>query len=209
MEDDPLSLGTGNALKKFEEFAQRQEKIKSLQLDLWKSIITVHAAILGISIPLMGFTEKSIHPILAATWVLQIVSIGCGLLLSKIHIDLESRISLQSLKSGLDFNKINRIDAEMPEKGPTDKKKLAGMLIAAMMEITPRKEGDIFAKYGKDLAAKYENELPSRKLFKEKKPSLVKALTDFLVEKRTVLTSLFYCSSAVSFITLLWAVLAR
>lgn len=209
MDDDPLSLGTGDASKKFEEFVQRLEKIKNLQLDLWKSIITVHAAVLGISIPLMGFTQKSIHPILAATWVLQIVSIGCGLLLSKIHIDLESRISLQSLKFGLDTNRINRMDATMQEKSPTDKKKLSGMLIAAMMDITPRKERDFFTKYGKDLAARYEKELPSRKLFKEEKSSVGKAVTDFLVEKRTVLTSLFYCLSAVSFITLLWAVLAR
>ncbi len=40
-------------------FAKEQESIKNPKLDLWKSIITVQAAILAISIPLLGYVEAN------------------------------------------------------------------------------------------------------------------------------------------------------
>ena len=189
------------------EFAKEQEHIKNLKLDLWKSIITIQAAILGISIPLLGYVGANPNLFLISTWTLEIASIALGFLLFKIHIDKEFTSSLENFKFSMDMNEISAADARSEFIGKEEKKQ--GLIITALMNMTPKKEQSMFSDYAKDLAKKYKSELRSAKLFKEVKKTKVYKLTEFLLKNQTRIVNAFYCLSAVSFLTLLLGILTK
>jgi len=189
------------------KFAREQENIRNLKVDLWKSIITIQAAILAISIPLIGYLETNPNPFLILTWVIEIASIALGFLLFKIHIDREFKSSFESFKFSMDMNEISAQDARTGFIGKEEKGQ--GLLIAALMNITPKKDQSTFSNYAKDLATKYKSELPSAKFFKEVKKTTIHKLTEFLLRNQTKFITIFYCLVAISFLTLLLGVLTK
>ena len=190
------------------KFGQEQEKIKDLNLDLWKTIITIQATILGISIPLMGYLKAKPNCFLVLTWIIEIISIAFGFLLFKIHIDQEFEVSFTNHKFSMDINEIGLMDAQGKFNENQDKR--AGMGVAALMDIIPKKKQiNMWSDYAKNLADKYRNELPSKRLYKEVRKPRIYQLKEALFEYKLRLVNIFYLFSVVSFATLILSILLK
>jgi len=189
------------------KFGQELEKFKDLNLDLWKSIITIQAAILGISIALLGYLKTNPNPFLISTWIIEIISIALGFLLFRVHIDQHFKSSFGSFKYSMDINEINLLDSQGKFIGNEEEKK--GMAIASLMDIIPEKEHKMFSDSAKNLAEKYRGELPSRQLFKEVKETTVDRLIGLVLKHQVKVINVFYFLTAISFLTLLLSILVK
>ncbi len=196
--------GIYSAQETKEQFVRQQESVKNLSLDFWKSIITVQATILGISIALWGHTEITPSIILKITWLLEILSIIQGFLLFNNHLEIENRNNYETLKYSLNMQEIQNLENKGEFKSRNDMK--AGMLIATIMSIIPKKEQSFWKPYAYELAEKYKAQLPSKQLFKEYKISKFRNL---LIEHNQKLITSFYMVSACSFLTLMISILLR
>ncbi len=186
------------------KFGVEQEKAKDLSLDLLKTIITVHATILGISIALMGYLQKNPNLFLLFTWIAEVACIALGLLCFKLHIDEEIKNSLENFMFSYDTNEINMREARSEFVGK--EKEREGLIVAAMMRRWSPDE-KLWTPYAQELAEKYKAMLPCSKIFKEtKEPSMFKK---FLNDKRLIIVNVFYLLTSLSFLFLLISILVK
>lgn len=192
------------------KFAQEIENVGNLSLDLWKSLITIHALILGISGALMGYLKATPDWLLILTWLLQIISIGLGLLIFKLYIDWKAISNLASFKCSMDMNEYLLSDTKDEFIG--NKEKRFGMLIAILMNRISdsrfsEEDKPKWTEYAEKLAEKYKGELKSSKLFLEVKKTKIRNIWEFFVKNTPTLISLFYVLSVLAFVTLLLSIL--
>jgi hypothetical protein len=192
------------------KYAQEIENVGNLSLDLWKSLITIHALILGISGALMGYLKATPDRLLILTWVLQIVSIGIGFLIFKLYIDWKAISNLASFKFSIDINEYLLWDTKGEFIGNEEKK--SGMLIAILMNriSDPRfseEDKPKWTEYAKKLADKYKGELKSSKLFLEVKKTKLRNIWEFFVKNMPKLIGFFYVLSILAFVALLLSIL--
>jgi hypothetical protein len=206
VERDLINAQTENLNK----FAQEMENVGTLSLDLWKSMITIHALILGVSVALMGYLKATPDWLLILTWVIQIISIGLGLLIFKLYIDWRAINSIESFKVLTDMNEFRLSETKGEFIGKEEKK--IGMFTAIWMNrlSDPRfseKEKPKWTEYVKELAKKYKGELISSKLFLEVKKTKIRRIWEFFLKKLPKLISVFYFLSVLAFVTLLLSIL--
>jgi hypothetical protein len=206
VERDLINAQTENLNK----FAQEIENVGNLSLDLWKSIITIHSVILGVSVALMGYLKTSPNWLLTLTWVIQIISIGVGFLIFKLYIDWKTKNSLESFKFSTDINTF--LLSDMKGEFIGEKEKKIGMFTAILMNRLsdpriPEKHKRIWSKYAEDLAKKYKGELESSKLFLEIKKTKIQGIWEFFLKNTPKLINGFYILSALAFTTLLLSIL--
>ena len=178
------------------------EKNKDLSLDLLKTILTIHATIFGITVALIGYLQKSYTFFLVTTWITEIVSIALGLLCFKLHIDIESKNTLDGFMFSYDMNKINTSYSQGKFSGKDEERH--GLIIAAMVRRTP---SGAWESPLLNIAKKYAPQLPSSKLFtKNITPSTI---NKFLLKIYPYLINIFYTLTSLSFLFLLLSIFIK
>ena len=181
-----------------EKFSKEVQNIKDLNLDLWKTIITIQATILGISIALWSHNSANPNIWLKITWVLELLSMFNGFLIFSTHIELERRSSIRSSRYALCMQEISNMEARGEFRGNEEKK--AGMLIICMSDLMPEAKEYLSSEYFVELTNKYVNEFKTRKIFKAFPKNLCQ---DFLLSNYSKVIYLFYFISGISFLALL------
>ena len=209
MNEHDARLSSEATIEAMSKFADKQKNIKRMNLEFWRTIITIQATILGISIALMGYLGARPGLFLVATWILEIACIALGFVLFKIHIDTEDRASYKAHFFSMDMLEINMLEAEGKFRGNEERK--TGMILAAFMRLPPEENQPPLNEYGKELANRYRQDLQSEKLFTKKDDVIKKAarLGDVSWECQMKLVNAFYVIVAISFVTLLVSILTR
>ena len=198
---------SGESLKKFLIVT---ENIKNSNRDLWKSMIAVHASILGISISLMTYLKSEPNLLLTGTWVCQIFAIGFGFLIFRLDIDREFKHGLDSFEFSMDTEDISIREARGEFVGKDDEK--SGLVISALMKFeqnTSGKLGTHWNDYSNKMFHKYVSHLKSSKLFTQTKLTKVNAFRNFLKLHFVHLESFFYTLTIGAFVLLLVGVLSN
>ncbi|MCG2726775.1 MAG: hypothetical protein L6420_11105 [Elusimicrobia bacterium] len=184
--------------KAIEDFGSSINKIKDLHLDFVKTIITIHATLLGITVALMGYIEKSPTIWLKGTWVFEIISICLGLFALKQHIDWVYEGTLSGFEFNYDMSDISEREARGEFKGGNTLRE--GLILAALVK-RDTLSANTFSLDQIRLAKKYDKQLPSSKLFKgnAKKKWFQKIRPAFILE-------LFFFFTSIAFVSLLISV---
>lgn len=194
-------------VKDLEQFKDVSENVKESTRDLWKSIISIHGTILGISISLMAYLKNDPNSLLLATWVIQIACITLGLLIFKLDIDREFKHGLNSVQFGMDMNEINERHARGEFLGKEAERE--GLITASLMKFELSAQGTLgphWTELAKKLYAEYEPKLPSSKYFTSLKETGLRKVHKVLKREHPRLVSVFYFLSLAAFILLLLSV---
>jgi len=146
-------------LKKFEK---ELGGVEDLTIGLWKSIITIHSVILGVSVAISGYLEVPPNFFLKSAWILMIFAIGLGFFIFKFYIDQKRKGAWTSLRFSMDMNALHLSDVKGEFSGNEEKK--IGMFVAIIMNQEsdfgiPEKNQLRWTDDAKKLAKRYKGEL--------------------------------------------------
>lgn len=191
-----------------QKFEKSMENIANYERTFWTSLMTIQATLLGISMALSQYLQIPINIFLRITWILLILSIGCGIIIFKCSLDKESRSAIGKFNFSMDMSEFNLKDERSDF---LDEEEKIGMFTAALIKLNPE-FGESFTPYAKQLAKKYKSQLPSEKLFKDIKYSkpitFYKRIKKKLDDNINVLMTIFYSTSFGAFLTLLISIFA-
>ncbi|MFA6433074.1 MAG: hypothetical protein WCW52_00110 [Elusimicrobiales bacterium] len=186
------------ALKKF---GSDIEKAKDLSLDLTKTIITINATFLGLTLSLMGYLRKTPNCALLFTWGAEILAITFGLISFKQYIDAAASNSVDSFQFTFDLSDISQREARGEFVGKETER--MGLILAAMIRRYPD-GGKLFSKEQRANAKTYEAQLSTTKMFT---PVENKSLLSKLTPSQSLVSELFYGLTVLSFIFLIFSIL--
>lgn len=211
MSQDIKRYLTNAQIENQNRFAKEMEDAGNLSVDLWKSIITIHALIFGVSGGIKGYLGGLPNGFLISAWVLQIISIGLGFILLKLYVDFKSRSSFESFKFSTDMNEFLLKEADGEFIGNQDK--MIGMFTAISINrlsdptlLSPKKQ--IFTEQAKKLADQYKSQLITSKIFIEAKKTKTRTMWEFCLKNISKFINAFYIFSVLAFLALLLGILA-
>lgn len=186
------------ALKKF---GADIEKVKDLSLDLTKTVITVHATFLGLTLSLMGYLQKAPNFYLLLTWASEILAISFGLLSFKQYIDSTAANSVNTFQFSFDMGDINQREAGGQFIGKEADR--TGLLLAALIRRSHDAER-FFSKEQREIAKTYAHKLPTAKMFVLNENNSV---LNKLTPGHSLVSQLFYGFTLLAFIFLVFSVI--
>lgn len=188
------------------QFSSEIVRFQDSSKELRYAIIATHAAILGITVSLLGYNAGAVNEWLFATWILQLSTIALGFVTVKVSIDEQFAESSRAYRFSMDMQ-----DIEGRVKEHTnDPDKLTGMLIAAFRDRTEAlsRNKPSFSKKALQLAEKYKHELWSRQFLIEGESPRPRVI-NWLASHFSLLLGLFYTFAFSAFVTMALGVILQ
>lgn len=206
-----------DVLEAVKKFGTNTEEWRQEKRSLWTHTTLVNATILGFSVAIaQNSSSPNTNLSLIISWVCLILDVLLGIILLKVDQDIKISTDIKTFEFNYNLTNIegdygvNKITKEQRD----------GMLLATFyqngMDKALRNEGSQFSQFALDKINKYLNDLPSKHILKDAKPSkrsfvgqIFKTIDDHIKNYNQTYSDWFYYLKIFSYLFMFLSVIGR